>query len=60
MRNPDLDKKFAIDSQIGELQFEEDRFYRLIDGVKVFQLEEKTQENKDLNLILNRERITNK
>lgn len=54
MRNSDLDKILPIDEKIGELLMDEIGNYRIINGKKIYQIEEKTQEDKDSNLIINR------
>jgi len=59
MRNEDLDKVLPEDSQIGELLFDESgRGYKIIDGKNIYQIEERNQEDRDLNLIINRVRAS--
>lgn len=60
MRNSEyLDNECPEDKYISELMFdEEERPYRIVNGAKIIQLEEKTQQDIDLNLIINRYRIT--
>ncbi|EGK00494.1 hypothetical protein [Dysgonomonas gadei] len=60
MRNSEyLDNKQPEDDLISELMIDDDgRPYRIVDGKKIFQIEENTQHDIDLNLILNRYRIT--
>jgi len=58
MRNPDLDRKLPEDDLISELHFENGRGYRIVDGKKVYQIEEKTKGDEDLNLIINRYRCS--
>lgn len=56
MRNSNLDKRFDIDNEISEMLFDTEGYYRIINGQKVGQIEEKTQQDKDMNLIINRKR----
>ena len=60
MRNSDyLDTKMPEDSKIGFLQTDEDgRQCRMVDGKKIYQIEEKTQHDKDMNTIINRVRAS--
>jgi len=53
MRNPELDEKLPIDKNIGELK----DGVRIVDGKEIIQIEEKTQADRDLNLIINRYRL---
>lgn len=57
-RNEDLDKKLPVDEQIGGLLTDENGSYRMVNNVKIYQIEEKTQADKDLNLIINRYRAS--
>lgn len=54
LRHKDLDVKLPIDEKIGELKSDESGNYRMINGKKSYQIEEKTQKDKDMNLIINR------
>lgn len=55
MRNPDLDKVLPIDSLRGEKQKDKDgRTFRMVNGKKIYQIQEKTQADKDLNLVIDR------
>ena len=57
MRNEDLDKHLPIDDTIGELlKDEEGGEYRIVNGKKIYQIKEKSQHDKDMNLIINRYR----
>jgi hypothetical protein len=58
MRNTEyLDKTRPEDTGIGELQRDADGTpFRMINGSKIIQIEEKTQKDKDMNLIINRMR----
>jgi len=58
MRNPDLDKALPEDSGIGELKKDKRGNYRMIDGKKIYQIEEDTQHAIDMNLIINRVRAS--
>lgn len=59
MRNKDLDNVLPIDDLIGELSIDEDgRQYRMVNGKKIFQIEEETQREKDSNLVINRVRAS--
>lgn len=59
MRNSEyLDNERPEDKLISELMFDDEGSYRMVNGVKVYQIEEKTQHDIDLNLIINRYRIT--
>ena len=62
MRNSEyLDNEQPEDKYISDMMFdEEDNPYRIVNGVKVIQLEEKIQHDIDLNLTTNRHRITGK
>lgn len=57
MRNPELDIKIPEDVFIGELIKDGDCFYRFVCGLKIKQVEELTQDDIDLNLIVNRMRV---
>lgn len=57
MRNPELDIVLDIDKHRGELQFEERRPFRMIFGQKIWQIDEVTQRDRDLSLIIARYRI---
>lgn len=57
MRNNDLDKKLSIDNKIGELKSDKNGQYRIIKGKKIYQIKEKTQADKDFNLLINRCRV---
>ena len=59
MRNSELDKKLSIDRYIGDLYFDENGCFRMILGIKIRQIKEKTQADKDINLIINRNIILN-
>lgn len=54
MRNLNLDKKLPIDEFIGEKKKDKIGVYRIINGIKVYQLEEKDQKDIEMNIILNR------
>ena len=59
MRNQNLDKKLPIDEKISELMIDENnREYRLVNGRKIYQIEEKSQSDIDKNLIINRVRAS--
>ncbi len=60
MRNTEfLDNEQPEDSRIGELTTDENgRQYRMVDGKKIYQIEEKTQYDKDMNSIINRVRAS--
>jgi hypothetical protein len=59
MRNENLDKKLPIDEKIGEKQTDENgRQFVMINGRKIYEIEEKTQHDKDMNLIINRFRAS--
>lgn len=58
MRNKDLDKKLPIDENIGELLNDENGEYRMVNCKKIYQIKEKTQHDKDINLIINRVRAS--
>ena len=60
MRNSEyLDNEMPEDSKIESLQTDEDgRQYRMVDGKKIYQIEEKTQHDKDMNSIINRVRAS--
>ena len=60
MRNSEfLDNEIPEDSKIESLQTDEDgRQYRIVDGKKIYQIEEKTQHDKDMNTIINRVRAS--
>ena len=60
MRNSEfLDNEMPEDSKIESLQTDEDgRQYRMVDGKKIYQIEEKTQHDKDMNIIINRVRAS--
>lgn len=60
MRNDEfLDNKQPVDDLIGELKFDKKgNGYRIIKGKKIYQFEEKTQEEIDKNLIMNRIRAS--
>ncbi len=53
MRNKDLDKKLPVDEKIGPLKGD----IRIVGGKKIIQIEEKTQAQIDLNLVINRWRL---
>ncbi len=57
MRHQDLDKVLPIDKKIGKIQFDEKGAFRIINDKKIYQIEEKTQRDIDMNLIINRYRI---
>lgn len=56
MRNPNLDKHFDIDNEISEMFLDEQGYYRIVNGQKVGQIEERSQNDIDMNLIINRKR----
>ncbi len=59
MRNTDLDKTLDIDNQIGELKKDESGMpYRIVNERKVYQIEELSQHDIDMNLIINRYRAS--
>ena len=60
MRNSEyLDNEMPEDSKIGSLQTDKNgRQYRMVDGKKIYQIEEKTQHDKDMNSIINRVRAS--
>ncbi len=59
MRNNEfLDNKIPEDKLIGEIFYKDSKPYRMIDGKKIKQIEEKTQSDKDMNLIINRVRAS--
>lgn len=58
MRNENLDKELPIDVEIGKLLVDENGEYRMINGEKIYQIKEETQEDKDMNLIINRVRAS--
>jgi hypothetical protein len=60
MRNTEfLDKNRSEDENIGVLQFDSSgRPFRMINDKPIYQIEEKTQEDVDLNLIINRVRAS--
>lgn len=58
MRHEDLDKKLPIYENIGELSIDDIGEYRTVNGKKVYQIEEKTQHDRDLNLVINRVRAS--
>lgn len=56
MRNSEyLDNEQPEDDKIGELFYEDGRPCRMVNGKKIYQLEE-TKENQDLQLVINRYR----
>ncbi len=58
MRNSEfLDNPKPEDENIGELLYENGRPFRIINGEKIYQLEE-TEENKDLQICINRVRAS--
>lgn len=58
LRNEDLDRQLPIDEKIGELLTDENGEYRTINGKKIYQIKEKTQDDIDMNLIINRVRAS--
>lgn len=58
MRNQNLDNKLAIDENIGELLTDQDGEYRMINGIKIYQIKEETQKDRDTNLVINRYRAS--
>lgn len=58
MRNEDLDKKLPIDENIGKLLTDKRGEYRMVKGKKIYQIKEVTQQDKDMNLIINRVRAS--
>ena len=57
MRNSKyLDNEMSEDTEIGKLQTDKHGTYRMVNGKKIYQIEEKNQADKDLNLIINRYR----
>jgi len=54
LRHKDLDINLQIDEKIGDLLTDENGNYRMINGKKSYQIEEKTPQDKDMNLIINR------
>lgn len=59
-RNPDLDKELKNDHLIGNKFIEDGTEYRVVNGRKISQIEEKTQRDIDMNLIINRSRMERK
>ena len=54
-----LDNSIQYDSKIGEIQIDNNgRYYRIINGNRIYQIEEKTQRDKDQNLMINRWRAS--
>ncbi len=53
-RFKDLDKKLPIDKKIGKLKGN----IRKVNDIDIIQIEEKTQADKDMNLIINRWRAS--
>lgn len=60
MRNSEhLDKHVPEDDNISELMVDENgREFRIVNGKKIYQIEEKTQSDKDHNLSINRMRTS--
>ena len=59
MRNENLDKKLTKKKKISELMIDEDnREYRIVNGKKIYQIEENSQSDIDKNLIINRVRAS--
>lgn len=59
MRNKDLDKVLPEDSKIGELQTDEHgRPYRMVNGRKIGQIEERTPHDVELQKTMNRVRAS--
>jgi len=60
MRNNEfLDSTQPEDTKIETLKTDQDgRAYRMVNGKKIYQIEEKTQKDKDRNLIINRVRAS--
>lgn len=59
MRNTDfLDNEMPEDKLIGELQSDENGNFRMVNGRKIYQIDEKTQQDKDLQLTMNRVRAS--
>lgn len=57
MRNQKLDIEQPEDEFIGDLFVENNKQYRIVAGKKITQIDEIDQQTKDLNLIINRERV---
>jgi len=53
-----LDNPTPEDDKIGELLSDESGQYRIVNGKRIGQIEEKTQEDADLNRIINRVRAS--
>lgn len=59
MRNTDfLDNEIPEDNLIGELKSDENGNFRMVNGRKIYQIDEKTQQDKDLQLTINRVRAS--
>ena len=56
--NKFLDNPALEDDEIGELKEDKNGKFRIVNGKKVYQIEEKTQSDKDLNLVINRVRAS--
>lgn len=50
-------QKIEVNRKIGELEKDSNGYFRMIDGKKIYQIEEKNFEDQELNLIINRERV---
>lgn len=53
VRNEDSDKILPIDENIGELLTDENGEYRMVKGEKIYQIKEETQQDKDMNELIN-------
>lgn len=60
MRNNNyLDNEIPEDKEIGELKTDKNgRQFRIVNGKKIYQIEEKNKDDEDLNLIINRVRVS--
>lgn len=59
MRNSEfLDNPVPEDSKIGDLRQDADGHFRLVNGEKIYQSAEETQEQRDTNLAINRVRAS--
>lgn len=58
MRCPDLDRKIYLDNNIGKMKEDHRGKFRIINGKKIYQIEELSQGDRDMNLIINRVRAS--
>ena len=54
----DVKQRLAEDEMIGELITDDIGQYRMVNGKKIYQIEEKTQDDIDKNLVINRARAS--